>query len=272
MTKTHTYKGISYREVDRKAIVGDLITYSYKGKSEETPREVLEVLDETADFESYFDDNGVETSGYAHYAYLVLEETYEKESDKMTNKLTEMPKVGDKIRFIGDPIDWLIVGKVYEVTETMGESFYVADEWGGDTGSDLSERDDWELVSKAQPDVYDLIANLGRRLHEVEQYLADEEAEQYPDDEEVPEEAPEPIIRDAVNSPNHYTSGPVEVIDYIDQVADGYEGKQAAYVANVIKYVSRAPYKNKSQDIRKAIWYAERLAGAMEREESEAGE
>lgn len=75
----------------------------------------------------------------------------------------------------------------------------------------------------------------------------------------------EPVkASDNVNSPQHYTQGNIEVIDYIDQVADGYVGKQAVYAGNVIKYVSRAPYKNQAQDIRKAIWYAERLADAME--------
>lgn len=68
---------------------------------------------------------------------------------------------------------------------------------------------------------------------------------------------------DAVHSPAHYTQGAVEVIDYIDQVAESYVGKDAAYVANVIKYVSRAPHKNGVEDVKKAIWYAERLAESM---------
>lgn len=70
--------------------------------------------------------------------------------------------------------------------------------------------------------------------------------------------------KDAVNSPQHYTQGAVEVIDYIDQVADGYEGKQAYYVGNIVKYVSRAPHKNGLEDLRKASWYLTRLIDGIE--------
>lgn len=73
-------------------------------------------------------------------------------------------------------------------------------------------------------------------------------------------------VTDVVNSPAHYNYGDIEVIDYIEQVTDSYEGKQAYLAGNIIKYVSRAPHKNGAEDIRKAIWYAERLAEDMERE------
>lgn len=66
--------------------------------------------------------------------------------------------------------------------------------------------------------------------------------------------------RDMVNSPAHYNSGKVEVIEYILQVAANYPGDEAALVGNVIKYVSRAPLKgNKKQDLEKARWYLNKL-------------
>lgn len=64
---------------------------------------------------------------------------------------------------------------------------------------------------------------------------------------------------DNVNQPQHYMQGDVEVIDYIDQVADSYGGKDAYYVGNIIKYISRAPHKNGTEDLRKAAWYLDRL-------------
>lgn len=69
-----------------------------------------------------------------------------------------------------------------------------------------------------------------------------------------------------VEHPPHYNYGAIEVIDYIEQVTDSYEGRRAYLAGNIIKYVSRAPHKNGAEDIRKAIWYAERLAEDMERE------
>lgn len=95
------HEGVKYWKVERKAEVGDLITYSYKGNYDDIPRKVIEVTYQTARFEPYGN-----TSGYAHGAYDVLEE-----------------------------------------------------------------------VSEPQPDVHALIANLGRRLHEVESAIAPKEFE-----------------------------------------------------------------------------------------------
>lgn len=65
---------------------------------------------------------------------------------------------------------------------------------------------------------------------------------------------------DAVNSPLHYNYGKVETIDYIMQVCALYPGHQAALVANVIKYVSRAPLKgDKDKDLKKAQWCLNKL-------------
>ncbi len=71
-----------------------------------------------------------------------------------------------------------------------------------------------------------------------------------------------PLIKnhnDPVNQPNHYTYGEIETIDYIEQVASIYPSKQAPHVANVIKYISRAPLKNGLQDLEKAQFYLNRL-------------
>lgn len=140
-------------------------------------------------------------------------------------------KKGVKVRYLGgDPYDdgELTVGKHYEVLGAHENGAFISDD----------ASDAWNIR--------ELDGNL--------------------DCFEIVDESPSQP--DAVHSPAHYTQGAVEVIDYIDQVAESYVGKDAAYVANVIKYVSRAPHKNGVTDIRKAIWYAERLAESMAKREA----
>ena len=80
-------------------------------------------------------------------------------------------------------------------------------------------------------------------------------------------ELEEPLVahrEDTVNKPLHYNYGKTEVIDYIMQVCALYPGHQAALVANVIKYVSRAPMKgDKEKDLKKAQWYLNKLVEAL---------
>ena len=160
--------------------------------------------------------------------------------------LKEMPKVGDKVRIIEEPFtDETHVGEIYEVTEIDGRLINVNGTWSDGSTMNL-KKGEYEIVEEAepQPDVTGLIANLGRRVHDLE-------------------------VSDAVNSPQHYTQGDIEVIDYIDQVASGYEGKQAYYVGNIVKYVSRAPYKNGLEDVKKCAWYIQRLIDVMEAESAQ---
>ena len=64
----------------------------------------------------------------------------------------------------------------------------------------------------------------------------------------------------AVSNPAHYNYGKIEVIDFIDQVCSVYPGHEAFHVANIIKYLARAPLKgNKKQDLEKAEDYMRRL-------------
>ena len=63
---------------------------------------------------------------------------------------------------------------------------------------------------------------------------------------------------DPVNSPEHYTYGGIETIDYL--AAKLTEEQFVGYcLGNVLKYLSRAGHKGKLQDLRKAGWYLERL-------------
>jgi hypothetical protein len=59
--------------------------------------------------------------------------------------------------------------------------------------------------------------------------------------------------RDMVNHPQHYKSGGIETIDFI-------ESKELNYrLGNVIKYITRADHKgNRMEDLKKALWYLQR--------------
>lgn len=60
---------------------------------------------------------------------------------------------------------------------------------------------------------------------------------------------------DAVNHPSHYTTGKIEVIDFIE------DQKLPMHLGNAVKYICRAgrkdPAKTK-EDLEKAIWYLQR--------------
>ena len=60
---------------------------------------------------------------------------------------------------------------------------------------------------------------------------------------------------DAVNHPSHYTTGKIEVIDFIE------DQKLPMHLGNAVKYICRAgrkdPAKTK-EDLEKAVWYLQR--------------
>jgi len=62
-------------------------------------------------------------------------------------------------------------------------------------------------------------------------------------------------IDDNVNHPKHYTTGKIEVIEFIEDKELGF------HLGNAIKYIIRAGKKNREteiEDLQKAIWYVER--------------
>ena len=66
-------------------------------------------------------------------------------------------------------------------------------------------------------------------------------------------------MTDTIKRPPHYTFGEIEVIDFIDQIVAHYPPELGFYIANVIKYASRAPHKGKlSEDLAKAEFYLKR--------------
>ena len=67
-------------------------------------------------------------------------------------------------------------------------------------------------------------------------------------------------LNDPVNHPAHYTTGKIEVIDYIE------DQKLPYHLGNAVKYISRAGKKDKDktvEDLKKAVWYIQRYIGLI---------
>ena len=73
--------------------------------------------------------------------------------------------------------------------------------------------------------------------------------------------------QDSVNHPRHYNSHPsgIECIDVVEHM--GFN------LGNAIKYIWRAGLKSSDpvEDLRKAIWYAEREISRIKRAQQEGG-
>lgn len=65
--------------------------------------------------------------------------------------------------------------------------------------------------------------------------------------------------QDNVNHPSHYIAGTIECIDAIDAALTGLSGSNAYNTGAAIKYLWRWTRKNGVEDLRKAVWYINRL-------------
>ncbi len=64
-------------------------------------------------------------------------------------------------------------------------------------------------------------------------------------------------MADNVNQPPHYNQSGIECIDAI-QAATG-DGFEYYLQGNILKYMWRYRYKNKTEDLKKAQWYLNKL-------------
>lgn len=69
---------------------------------------------------------------------------------------------------------------------------------------------------------------------------------------------------DMVEHPAHYNQGGIECIEAIKAATVNKSGIEAVCVANVIKYLFRYETKNGLEDVKKALWYLNRLIDEME--------
>ena len=66
-------------------------------------------------------------------------------------------------------------------------------------------------------------------------------------------------MADIVNHPPHYTAGGIECIDALEAATIELHGIEAVCTANAIKYLWRWKMKNGTEDLKKAIWYINRI-------------
>ncbi|MFZ4454307.1 DUF3310 domain-containing protein [Salibacterium aidingense] len=139
---------------------------------------------------------------------------------------------------------------------------------------------DWIRITKEKPEVdreigkeyevIDTVSEIFNCPQVIVERLRRENGEAY-EEEFVTEDCyevignrPEP---DAVNSPQHYTTGRFETIEMIKEIAGGYDdGFLGHCVGTSVKYFARAPHKHESpaECLRKAAKYAEWAADRAE--------
>lgn len=138
-------------------------------------------------------------------------------------------QVGDLIR---------IVNAVGSVGYTVGGIYEVIARLGNDCGVKIKP-----VRSRSYtPNVLDSEYEIHRKASE----------------EDAPKTPP-----DAVN-PQHYKQGRTEVIEIIEDAVAGAEPFEAVCQANVLKYTLRYRHKNGVEDLKKAVWYAEKLITYLE--------
>lgn len=108
---------------------------------------------------------------------------------------------------------------------------------------------------------YDPNFNVFSVTDTTEQTKADmiHEAESVP----VVTERAETDCTDSIN-PSHYKQGGIECIEALKAATVNLKGIEAVCTANAIKYLWRWKEKNGATDIRKCIWYCERLLKEIE--------
>ena len=75
-------------------------------------------------------------------------------------------------------------------------------------------------------------------------------------------------MTDVVNHPSHYISDTgLETIDVIEAFTEDLVGMEAVCTANALKYICRWKHKNGIEDVKKAIWYLERLVSYSGKDE-----
>jgi len=69
---------------------------------------------------------------------------------------------------------------------------------------------------------------------------------------------------EAVNHPSHYNAGGIECIDAIAAATVGLTGEDAFCTGCSVKYLFRWKRKGGVEDLRKAVWYINRMVARIE--------
>ena len=74
-------------------------------------------------------------------------------------------------------------------------------------------------------------------------------------------------VGDNVNSPSHYNQGGIECVDAMKACVSGLNEMEAVCTFHALKYLWRWKHKNGAEDIRKCIWWLERLLKELDDEQ-----
>ena len=205
-----------------KAQVGDLIrvTDAVFGKSHYKNVDILTVKQRGTAH-----DHGVFTEEQPIYLYDYEYEIYRKQA--------HAAQVGDLIRIttVRDEITAYQIGGIYEVTSLEASNY----------------------------DQIVINGELGQSGYVfADEYVVHRKAGEEDDAREPFGYSDATTTQDAVN-PQHYKQGRVEVIDIIEDAVRGADPFEAVCQANILKYTLRYRAKNGVEDLRKSVWYANRL-------------
>lgn len=75
-------------------------------------------------------------------------------------------------------------------------------------------------------------------------------------------------MNDNVNHPSHYETAGIECIDAME-ITQGKEAVKNFCICNAFKYLWRHKRKNKLEDIKKAVWYLNKLIELEDENESQ---
>lgn len=73
---------------------------------------------------------------------------------------------------------------------------------------------------------------------------------------------------DPVNHPSHYNQSSIECIDAIEAAINGLDGFEGHCTGTSMKYIWRWKWKNGTEDIKKAIWFLQKLLKYEEAKEN----
>ena len=155
------------------------------------------------------------------------------------NSITKF-KVGDKVK---------VLSAVYACVNC---------EFIGDVGIIVECNNNWRQPYKV------LFAELDTRGHDIWWFTA-EDLELI---ENTPDNSPVTPHADPVNHPSHYNQGSIECIDAIEAATNGLDGFEGHCTGTSMKYIWRWKFKNGTEDIKKSIWYLQKLLKYEEAKEN----
>lgn len=232
--------------------VGDLVLLT-KVSSKRLRKPVVAAV--TALREDMFEVSGHDTVG-VHYDMAVDEWT----------RVGRVPQVGDKMDVIRNHGVTYPIPKTLEVSRIDGDGdVYSTEEIDGFEIFLIEDIDDDDIIRFVGDPTPAIVArssaeDIPDAVQEyVEELLSGKSTESSSVDITEAELGFEPK-EDVVNHPSHYNAGKFETIELIEEITKNYEDGYLAYcVGNVVKYLSRAPFKHETpeQDLEKAAKYLE---------------